>query len=129
MGLLGVWVGRSMTRAHERFVGARLLVTFVFAVLTQCIAFLVIIRLGLWGFLLTPFFLLAYIAFFGRAFLLVAASSDIAEHNVAVYLTDHLHDCSALLLIHCGRLRRRQIEQRSFSDARAGFRQIGLTDR
>ena len=64
-----------------------------------------------------------------RVSALVAASSDIAEHHVAVYLTDHLHDCSALLLIHCGRLRRRQIEQRSFSDARAGLRQIGLTDR
>jgi len=59
-----------MTRAHERFIGARLLVTFAFAVLTQCVAFLVIIRLGLWGFLLTPFFFFAYIAFFGRAFLL-----------------------------------------------------------
>ena len=59
-----------MLRAHEQFLGARVLITFAAAVLTQAALVLVIIRLGIWGFLLGPVFLLTYIAVFGRAFLL-----------------------------------------------------------
>ena len=57
-------------RAHEQFPGARVLITFAAAVLTQAALVLVMIRLGIWGFLLGPVFLLTYIAVFGRAFLL-----------------------------------------------------------
>jgi len=87
-----------MTRAHERFVGARLLVTFVFAVLTQCVAFLVIIHLGLWGFLLTPFFLLAYIAFFGRAFLLSLRRLQILRSTTLRFISPII---STIVLLFC----------------------------
>jgi len=59
-----------MTRAHEPFLGARVLLTFVAAVVIQATLFLVVVRLGLWGFLLGPVVALTYIAVFGRAFLL-----------------------------------------------------------
>jgi hypothetical protein len=85
-----------MTRAHERFLGARVLVTFAFAVLTQCIAFLVIIRLGLWGFLLTPFFLLAYIAFFGRAFLLSLRRLQMLRSTMLRFISPII--CTIILL-------------------------------
>jgi hypothetical protein len=87
-----------MTRAHERFLGARVLVTFAFAVLTQCIAFLAIIRLGLWGFLLTPFFLLAYIAFFGRAFLLSLRRLQILRSTMLRFISPII---CAITLLFC----------------------------
>lgn len=59
-----------MTRAHERFFGARVLITFAFAVFVQSVLVLAIIRLGFWGFLIGPVLFLTYIAVFGRAFLL-----------------------------------------------------------
>jgi hypothetical protein len=59
-----------MARAHEQFFGARVVVTFIAAVLTQAALFLLVVRLGLWGFLVGPVFFLTYIAVFGRAFLL-----------------------------------------------------------
>jgi hypothetical protein len=76
-----------MARAHERFVGARLPATFAFAVVTQCVAFLMIIRLGLWGFLLTPFFVLVYIAFFGRAFLLSLRRLQILRNSTLRFIS------------------------------------------
>lgn len=87
-----------MTRAHERFVGARLLVTFAFAVLTQCVAVLVIIRLGLWGFFLTPFFLLAYIAFYGRAFLFSLRCLQILRNTTLRFISPII---STVVLLFC----------------------------
>jgi|GEM_PF-3095473 len=87
-----------MTRAHERFVGARLLVAFAIAVLTQCVTFLVIVRLGLWGFLLTPFFVLAYIAFFGRAFLLSLRRLQLMRSTMLRFLSPII---STIVLLLC----------------------------
>jgi hypothetical protein len=59
-----------MPNAYERFLGARVIPTFAAAVLTQVMLLLLIVRLGLWGFLLGPVFFLTYVAVFGGAFLL-----------------------------------------------------------
>ena len=76
-----------MTRAHERFPGARVLVTFVFAVLAQMILTLAVIRLGLWGFLLaTPLFLI-YVVVFGRAFLVALQRLSLLRRTTLRFAT------------------------------------------
>jgi hypothetical protein len=84
-----------MTRTHERFLGARLLLAFVAAVLTQA-ALLLVVRLGLWGFLLGPVFLFAYIAVFGRAFLLALRRLQILRSTILRFATPIL--CTIILL-------------------------------
>jgi hypothetical protein len=85
-----------MPRVHEKFLGARLLVTFAFAVLAASVLFLVIIRLGLWGFLLGPFFFFAYVVFFGRAFLLALRRLQALRSTVLRFATPIL--CTIVLL-------------------------------
>jgi hypothetical protein len=59
-----------MARAHEKFIGARILTTFAVAVITQSIVYLLVIRLGLLGFFLNALLFFAFIAIFGGAFLI-----------------------------------------------------------
>jgi hypothetical protein len=85
-----------MTRAHERFLGARVLATFAAAVLTQTALFLLVVRFGLWGFLLGPFLFLGYIAFFGRAFLLALRRLQLLRSTTLRFATPIL--CTIVLL-------------------------------
>jgi hypothetical protein len=52
----------------------------------------VIIRPRLWGFFVAPFFMLACIALFGRAFLLCCGEFRYCGHHVAFYLTANEHE-------------------------------------
>jgi hypothetical protein len=85
-----------MTRAHERFFGARVLVTFAAAVVVQCVLVLVVIRLSLWGFLLGPLFFFAYIALFGRAFLLALRRLQLLKSTTLRFATPIF--CTIMLL-------------------------------
>ena len=85
-----------MVRAHERFLGARILATFAAAVVTQCVLFLLVVRLGLWSVLLTPVFLLAYIVAFGRAFLLALRRLQTLRHTTLRFATPIV--CTIVLL-------------------------------
>jgi len=76
-----------MTRAHERFLGARVFATFAAAVFMQAVLFLLVVRLGLWGFLLGPFFFLGYIAIFARAFLLALRRLQILRSTTLRFAT------------------------------------------
>ena len=87
---------RSMKRAYERFLGARVLATFAAAVLTQAALLLLVVRLGLWGFLLGPIFLLTYIAVFGRAFLLALRRLQILRSTTLRFATPIV--CTIVLL-------------------------------
>jgi hypothetical protein len=76
-----------MSRARERFPGARVVVTFVFAVFSQVPLTLAVIRLGLWGFLLaTPLFFI-YVVLFGRTFLLALRSMSLLRHATLRFAT------------------------------------------
>jgi hypothetical protein len=76
-----------MSRAQERFPGARVVVTFVFAVFSQIALTLAVIRLGLWGFLLaTPLFFI-YVVVFGRTFLFALRRMSLLRHATLRFAT------------------------------------------
>jgi len=85
-----------MAHAHERFVGARVLLTFTVAAIAQAIIFLITIRLGLLGFFLGPVFFLAYIAYFGRSFLLALRRLQILRSSTLRFAMPIL--CTIVLL-------------------------------
>jgi len=85
-----------MPRPFERFPGARVLAAFTAAVLAQAALFLLVVRLGLWGFLLGPVFFLAYIAVFGRAFLLSLRRLQLLRSTTLRFATPIL--CTIILL-------------------------------
>ena len=89
-----------MKRAHEKFLGWRVLITFTFAVSAQMAITLLTIRLG-WSaiFVITPLFF-AYVFFFGRAFLLALRRLSLLRHtDFAIRHPDLLHDLSSILLV------------------------------
>jgi hypothetical protein len=96
-----------MSRAHERFPGARVVVTFAFAVFSQMALTLAVIRLGLWGFLLaTPLFFV-YVIVFGRGFLLALRRMSLLRHATlrfptAIFCTIFLLFCSFSLGAYIG---------------------------
>jgi hypothetical protein len=76
-----------MTRSYERFLGARVLVTFAFAVFAQMVITLVTIRLGWWAiFVVFPLFF-AYIFFFGHAFLLALRHAAVLRDTTLRFAT------------------------------------------
>jgi len=76
-----------MKRAHEKFLGWRVLITFTFAVSAQMAITLLTIRLG-WSaiFVITPLFF-AYVFFFGRAFLLALRRLSRLRHTTLRFAT------------------------------------------
>jgi heme/copper-type cytochrome/quinol oxidase subunit 3 len=60
------------------------------------VLFLLIIRLGLWGFLLGPFFFFAYVIFFGRAFVLSLRQLQALRSTLLRFATPIL--CTIFLL-------------------------------
>jgi hypothetical protein len=76
-----------MMRSHERFFGARVLVTFAVAVIAQMAITLVMIRLG-WSAVFVGFPLFfAYIFSFGRAFLLALQRTALLRDKALRFAT------------------------------------------
>ncbi|HEV3099991.1 MAG TPA: hypothetical protein VGY75_09790 [Candidatus Udaeobacter sp.] len=85
-----------MTGSHERFLGARVLVTFAFAVIAQMVITLVTILFG-WSAILVGFPLFfAYMFFFGRAFLHALRRTAVLRNTTLRFATPIL--CSISLL-------------------------------
>src|SRR5262249_55168909 len=70
--------------------------TFASAVLIQATLCLLVVRLGVWGLLLGPVFILAYVVMFGRAFLLALRRLQLSKSATLRFATPIL--CTIVLL-------------------------------
>lgn len=86
-----------MLRPHERFRATGIVITFAYAVLTQLVISLLIMRARSFSFFFFTPALLLYFAIFGRAFLLATRRTSPLQSKVLRFAVPVF--CSALLVI------------------------------